>query len=496
MDNRLPRVKVSAAAGVSRAPAKGRRRRKRKWKARSREGYWFGLLRRAVEEDRDERGERPGLTEEEVLAWADAFFERTGNWPNPWSGPIQETPGETWLLVAAALALGLRGFPPGGSIPRLLEEHRGRYNCADPKFTTEQILAWADDWYARTGDWPYATSGEIPGSGGVNWRIVDEAIRIGRGTLPGGSSLGQLLASARGLIRHEPLTEEKILAWADAHHRRTGQWPNVSSGPITEAPEETWHAVQSALYKGLRGLRGGVSLAELLVARRQIRCKHYAPRLTIPQVLAWADAYRGRTGRWPTCSSGPCLEASGEHWASLISAIKEGHRGLPGGTTFAQLLIKHRGHRSIGHAPPLSIPQIFAWADAFHTRNGKWPTTHSGPVAEAPGETWRGIHCALYRGFRGLPGGTTFTQLLIKHRGYRSKGYAPPLSIPQLLAWADAFHTRNGKWPTRYSGPVAEAPGETWNGIQLALSRGRRGLPGGSSVADLLDQERHGKTPS
>jgi len=81
-----------------------------------------------VEEDRAQRGEPPDLTEEEVLAWADAFFQRTGDWPKPLSGPIQETPGETWLLVAAALALGVRGFPTGGSVPRLLEEHRGRYN--------------------------------------------------------------------------------------------------------------------------------------------------------------------------------------------------------------------------------------------------------------------------------------------------------------------------------------------------------------------------------
>ena len=85
--------------------------------------------------------------------------------------------------------------------------------------------------------------------------------------------------------------------------------------------------------------------------------------------------HTARTGRWPTGSSGPCLEAPGEHWGSLISAIHEGQRGLPGGSTFAQLLIKHRGHRSKGHAPRLSIPQILAWAEAFHTRHGKWPTS-------------------------------------------------------------------------------------------------------------------------
>jgi hypothetical protein len=428
MGIRLASIKVSGAAGGSRSAAKGRHRRKKPRKARSREGYWYGFLKRTVAEDRDERGEPPGLTQEQVLDWADAFFERTGGWPGPWSGPIPEAPGETWLLVAAALALGLRGFPPGGSIPRFLDAHRGRYNRSAPKFTTEQILAWADDWHARTGDWPRAISGQIPGSGGVNWRIVYDAMRTGRGMLPVGFPLPELLAVMRGWVLHEPLTEDLILAWADAHHARTGRWPHDKSGPIAEAPDETWHAVNSALRKGSRGLRGGLSIARLLIARRRIRCKHYAPRLTIPQVLAWADAYRARTGRWPTCSSGPCLEAPGEHWGSLISAIHEGQRGLPRGSTFAQLLIKHRGHRSKCHAPRLSIPQILTWAAVFHSRHGKWPTRHSGPVADAPGETWSGIQSALDRGRRGLPGGSSLARLHKEQRGTRAERDYGPLN--------------------------------------------------------------------
>jgi hypothetical protein len=422
----LASIKVSDAGGASRPAAKGRRRGKKPRKARSRQARWFGFLKRTVEEDRAERGEPPGLAEAQVLAWTDAFFERTGDWPSTLSGPIPEAPGETWLLVAAALALGLRGFPPGGSLPRFLDEHRGRYNCTAPKFTTAQILAWADDWHARTGDWPHAKSGRIPGSGGVNWRIVDDAMRLGRGKLQGRFPLAHLLAVMRRWVRHEPLTEEQILAWADAHHARTRRWPNDKSGPIAEAPDETWHAVNSALRKGSRGLRGGLSIARLLIARRRIRCKHYAPRLTIPQVLAWADAYRARTGRWPTCSSGPCLEAPGEHWSSLISAIHEGQRGLPGGSTFAQLLVKHRGHRSKGHAPRLSIPQILAWALAYQSRQGKWPTCHSGAVADAPGETWCGIQSALGRGRRGLPGGSTLARLRSEQRGTRATWENPP----------------------------------------------------------------------
>ncbi len=294
MNNRQHTARRKGPVPGSRAPRKASLKPTPTWKSkrRSRQGYWYGVLRRAIEEDFDERGEPPDLTEQEVLAWADAFFARTGDWPNPESGPIPEAPGETWLLVAAALGLGRRGFPRGGSIPRLLDEHRGRYNRADKKFSVDQILAWADAWFARTGDWPYARSGKIPGSGGVTWLIVDDAIRHGRGMLPGGSSLAHFLASQRGVVRHTPLTEDQILAWADAHHRQAGKWPTHESGPITEAPDDTWYAINAALRKGLRGLPGGSSVTQLLVTRRQLRSKHYSPRLTIPQVLAWADAFR------------------------------------------------------------------------------------------------------------------------------------------------------------------------------------------------------------
>jgi hypothetical protein len=439
-----------------------------------------------VKEDHDERGEPPDLTVEDVLAWADAFRERNGDWPRWHSGPIPEAPGETWLLVAAALALGLRGFPPRGSIPRFLDEHRGRYNPKDQRFTIKQVLSWADVCYAETGDWPYAVSGEIPGSGGVNWQIVDRALRFGRGGLPGGTNLARLLAIKRGVIRYPSFTEEKILAWSDAHHRRTGKWPIAESGPITDAPDETWYAVNSALNHGTRGLPGGSSLAQLLVARRQVRCHHYIPRLTIAQILAWADLHHARTGRWPNCDSGPVLEAPGEHWGSLTTSIFEGHRGLPGGTTLTQLLIEHRGIRSMGYLPPLTILQILAWADAFHDRSGRWPVGGSGLVAEAPGETWCGIDSALSRGARGLPRGLTLSRLLARERGARNGKDPRPITVPEILRWADAYKERHGKWPHAKAGPIPEAPDESWRIISRDLASGRRGLPARSSIAQLL----------
>ena len=82
---------------------------------------------------------------------------------------------------------------------------------------------------------------------------------------------------------------------------------------------------------------------------------------------------------------------------------------------------------------------------------------------------------ALRKGLRGLPGGSSLSRLLAEHRGVRNKAEFPPLNAKRILAWADAHHSRTGGWPNAGSGPISEAPGETWNAVESALNQGLRG---------------------
>jgi hypothetical protein len=66
----------------------------------------------------------------------------------------------------------------------------------------------------------------------------------------------------------------------------------------------------------------------------------------------------------------------------------------------------------------------------------------------------------------------------------------PPLTVAQILAWADSHHARTGRWPITTSGPVPDHPGEEWVRIDAALRRGLGGLPGGDSLARLLAERR------
>jgi hypothetical protein len=171
-------------------------------------------------------------------------------------------------------------------------------------------------------------------------------------------------------------------------------------------------------------------------------------------------------------------------------ALTNGNRGLEGGSSLARLLEEHRGRRHPTRAPDFTISQILAWASAFHIRTAIWPGSASGPIPEAPGETWSAVSNAIQRGSRGLPRSKSLTKLLVEHLGIKSKAHAPPLTTSQVLAWADAHHARTGRWPTALSGPVAEAPGQTWCAVQSSLVEGTRGLPGGSSLFRLLAKER------
>ncbi len=134
----------------------------------------------------------------------------------------------------------------------------------------------------------------------------------------------------RNLAHVQPLSIREILAWADEHHRRTGQWPHATSGPVANAAGETWLAVHTALNKGQRGLRGGSTLASVLDKHRGVRNVQDLPNLTEEQILAWADEHHGRTGQWPRRTSGDIAQAPGETWLAVQSALDKGGRGLLG----------------------------------------------------------------------------------------------------------------------------------------------------------------------
>jgi hypothetical protein len=211
-------------------------------------------------------------------------------------------------------------------------------------------------------------------------------------------------------------------------------------------------------------------------------------------ILKWASAHREATGEWPTRHSGSVAGARFENWGSIDGALRHGRRGLPGGSSLAQLLAERLGARNIHSVQSVTEELILQWADAHHQRTGSWPTAKSGPIPRTK-ENWSAVEIALRVGVRGLPGGSSIARLLADKRGARNRKALPRLTEELILGWADAYHGRTGEWPIASSGPVADAPGETWMAVDMALNKGRRSLPGGSSLALLLADKKKRAEP-
>ncbi len=437
---------------------------------------------------------RPGLYVKQILEWADRHFARHHRWPNVKSGYIAGTIDETWQRMDMALRVGCRGLPrnAGLSLARLLEKHRRVRNLrCPPRLTVSQIIAWARAHHRRTGEWPIAESSHVRDATEETWNAIDAALRRGGRGLPGGSSLPQLLArkcGVRNLSSLPRLSYNKILKWCDAHQRRTGKWPTNQSGPIDDAPGETWSGVNAAVRNGIRGLAGGSSLAVLLAHKRGRRTRSALPKLSNAKILGWCDAHQRRTGKWPTRDSGPITDAPGETWLGVDAALRNGCRGLAGGVSLAAFLARHRQVLNRTCLPQLSFEGILQWADSYFGRHGRWPNVNSGRIEETLDDTWSRMDNVLRDGSRGLPrnSGLTLARLLEQRRGVRNSEYPPKLTITQILRWAKAHHRRTGRWPTAKSGPILEAPQETWLAIDMALRRGHRGLRGRSSLARVL----------
>jgi hypothetical protein len=209
----------------------------------------------------------------------------------------------------------------------------------------KQILEWADAHQERTGDWPTTKDGSIWEVVDEKWINIDQCLRLGLRGLHRGQTLARLLAKERGKRNRRglpPYTIRSILAWADAHHRRTGAWPKSQDGPITGAAGETWLAVDMALRHGQRGQAGGSSLAQLLAAMRGTRNRAARPKLSLRQILQWADEHHRRTGTWPTEKSGPIPQSHGDTWLGVAKALHAGRRGLKC-SSLAGVLRRYRG---------------------------------------------------------------------------------------------------------------------------------------------------------
>ena len=253
------------------------------------------------------------------------------------------------------------------------------------------------------------------------------------------------------------------------------------SGPIPEAPGETWLAWNRRCGQDFAGSRAVRHSRGLLVEHADVRNRH-SPAPADNR----SDPRPGRRPSRPDRAvardpSGPS-SGTGETWQSGPLALYPRPRGLPGGGRRWRGCSRGNGGAQREALPLFRVPDILPGptrttiamargprADRCHpggpgARLVSGSTTHLPGQSRICGETPRWPACRP-----------------------TSRGAEHPcpsaITVEQILAWADAHFARRADGRTR-SGAISEAPGETWQGSRTPSSSACGALPGGSSLPD------------
>jgi hypothetical protein len=111
-----------------------------------------------------------------------------------------------------------------------------------------------------------------------------------------------------------------------------------------------------------------------------------------------------------------------EKWKYLDQCLRMGRRGLPGGSSLHNIL------RELKQRPEtVSERQIRIWAKAFFKDTDRWPTKHDQNSLRYSTYdiTWHGWDRALQRGWYGLPGGSSLSELVAPLRRGSQKAGRP-----------------------------------------------------------------------
>ena len=419
----------------------------------------------------------PLIPLDEILNYADLWYEEHGEWPKKSSGLVGDGTELTWNDINNQCSRK----EYNSSLANLLLEKRGvRHHLAQKKLSIELIISWAKHHFQETRSWPTFKSGNVLADPSENWGAIRSSLVQGNRGLPSGLSIEKVLFNELGIVgvrSGKNLTEELILSLAEDHYKLIKGYPNENSTWVL-AGSDSWAAISAALREGLRGLQGGKSLAQLL---GQAGLKTNPAAQIYPSleeiITAAKDFSKGNNKKLPNRGTGSFQGYLKLTWGAIDGAIKRGSISGITAKSLADLFVQEFGYRNVNNLPDLRQEKILEWCDLFKERNGMFPSNTSQSIAEMGTETFRSIDTALRENRRGLNGYSSLSNFLYEERGKRNNKSLPNLTKEKILEWMKNWYEEKGAWPTAGDGEIPKSGGEKWSNLNATLHRGGRGLP-------------------
>lgn len=350
--------------------------------------------------------DRPALTIQQVLAWADEYFSVKGSWPSQKSKTInRQCPN--WKAIDQCLIHGLRGLPKSGSLHKLLRKtgRKAESHLEKPDLSEAIILEWCDKYFVKYDEWPQVKHKRKVAGQDASWASIDAALRSGGRGLAKGKSLAKLLFEKREVETQGNQSRIEILKvteWIRVFESSNKRYPSIEEDgdERIDGTKLTWRQLINAVKSGSRGLPKQ-SWASFLESHFDKPNRKRRSRLTVEKILEWGEQYFEKHGKPPTRESGKIPETL-DTWKDINNALNGGLRGLEKGDTLFKLF------------KSLTEEKVWGWIQWFYNKHGSYPTVYSQDCPPQMFDSWRTIDAALRNKSRGLLRDNCSLSLFIK----------------------------------------------------------------------------------
>lgn len=295
-------------------------------------------------------------------------------------------------------------------------------------------------------------------------------------------------------------TREQLKGWIGRFIETHGKKPNKRDGIVEFTGSDfkgiTWNAINTALNRGNRSFSPGSSLASFTETEFGIKNPKRKPTLSEDGIRELIQNFIARHGRKPQKTDGLIEHHEGNlSWQIIDRRLRDGNKGLSGGSSLAIFSETHFGIRDQVKIPEVSLDLIRFYIQKHFAKYKKYPTSKSGKIEFAEGElkgiSWHSVNQAIKAGKTSLPKGSTLADYIQSEFGVTNPKNPKLLSEEIVLSWIQKFIDKNGKKPNVNDGVIEFAdsifPALTWRLLNNCLSKGRRGFSGGSSLAKLIE---------
>jgi len=213
--------------------------------------------------------------------------------------------------------------------------------------------------------------------------------------------------------------------------------PRAASGHAATRPHprkrgDTWAAVHMARSRAFADYPGATPWPDSGTAPRRAPLLR-TTRLTVEQILLWADAHRGRTNR---CHAKlrPRRRPGALTWGAITTTWREACGACRAAVRWPSCCDRAPGRAEPGQPAPTTVGK--SWSGRrHHARTG--PGRARPPAGgRLGGQTWLAVDRRYAAAAAGCQALVPTPRLLAEARGVRNTSKLPGLTEDQILSWA------------------------------------------------------------